>query len=47
MLILLFIYNRIVSNRAKKKYIIQFIDFTDEGKPLLMIKYLSFGNLIV
>ena len=36
-----------MSNRLKKKYIIEFIDFIDESKSLLVIKYLFFGNLKV
>ena len=34
-------------NRSKKEYIIEFKDFTDEGKPLLVMEYLSFRNLKV
>ena len=34
-----------MSNRSKKEHIIQFKDFTNEGKPLLVMEYLSFGNL--
>ena len=36
-----------MSNRSKKEHIVQLKDFTDEGKPLLVMEYLSFGNLKV
>ena len=47
MLVLSSTNDRTVSNWPKKKYIVRYVDFTDECKPLLVMEYLSFGNLKV
>ena len=47
MLVLPSAHDQTVSNRSKKKHIVKYEDFTNEGKPLLVMEYLSFGNLKV